>query len=676
MKWGPPALKLTPVSTATTAPIRAETRRRQRQALIIAAAEDQLGESGIAGTTLDRVGERVGLSKGALYYYVDGRADLFALVLDDVLREIRLEAVEKTGADPDPLRRLECFARAHVHAAVERPAGQLIVSNIDLLAAHERSAELLHRHEAEARELVKLAVEGGQLRAEASQIGIIMANEAGVITGCTDAADTMFGYEPAELIGANLKVLMPEEASKKHESQVQRYVDTREPRVLGQARQVEGRRKDGSIFPLSLTCTELVTGGVSHFIAAAEDLTGQLDARTERHSAQVAKQAALIARQAALAAENANRAKISFMSRIGHELRGPLTAIMGFAQLSEMEAQTGEQLENAAIISAAGRSLLDLINDVLDAAMIESGEIELSIEDVSIMGVVLECVSVVNADPGPGINLIDPATETGFVCADRLRLRQVVLNLISAVTESDIEGDEVSIEITSPIENRTRVSVINESAGVDLEALAKIVNSSASRPFEGTNSGNMGLGLSVSAALTRAMGGSIGVQAARGGGPIIWIDLPGSDSLKSRSDPSPVSASTEISTDVTGTVLYIEDNAANVRLIERILRRRPSVALLLAEDGTLGLELAVSHLPDMILLDLHLPGISGRDVLRSLKSVPATKDIPVLVLSADADPANAQLLKEAGAWQFLPKPIDVRQVLSVVDEVIAERNPD
>jgi AcrR family transcriptional regulator len=144
-------------------PSRAEIRRRQRQALIIAAAEDQLGEAGIAGTTLEKVGERVGLSRGALYYYVESREDLLALVLDDVLSEIRADADARAAGDADPLLRLECFARAHVHTAVERPAGQLVVANVDLLASHERSAKLLRQHEAAARTLIETAIDQDQL---------------------------------------------------------------------------------------------------------------------------------------------------------------------------------------------------------------------------------------------------------------------------------------------------------------------------------------------------------------------------------------------------------------------------------------------------------------------------------------------------------------------------------
>lgn len=147
-----------------TEPTRAEIRRRQRQALIVAAAEDQLGETGIVGTTLERVGERVGLSRNSLYYYVQSREDLLALVLDDVLTEIRAGADSRAGDDPDPIGRLDAFARAHVHTAVERPAGQLIVANIDLLASHDTSAKLLHEHETAARDLIEQAIDAGLLR--------------------------------------------------------------------------------------------------------------------------------------------------------------------------------------------------------------------------------------------------------------------------------------------------------------------------------------------------------------------------------------------------------------------------------------------------------------------------------------------------------------------------------
>jgi AcrR family transcriptional regulator len=152
------------VSSQPPQPSRAETRRRQRQALIISAAEDQLGETGIAGTTLERVGERVGLSKGALYYYVDSRDELLALILDDGLRSVRENALERAGDDPDPVHRLRCFGHAHVHLAVNRPAGQLIISNVDLLASHDRSADLLHEHETAARLLIEEAIEQGSFR--------------------------------------------------------------------------------------------------------------------------------------------------------------------------------------------------------------------------------------------------------------------------------------------------------------------------------------------------------------------------------------------------------------------------------------------------------------------------------------------------------------------------------
>ena len=142
----------------------AEIRRRSRQALIVSAAEDQLAEAGIAGTTLEQVGRRVGLSKGALYYYVKGRDDLLALVLDDILEATRSRTDELLGQSTDPLHHLLCFARAHVSIVTERPAGKLIVGNVDLLAAHERSAQLLHDQEAMVRDLIQQAVVAGQLR--------------------------------------------------------------------------------------------------------------------------------------------------------------------------------------------------------------------------------------------------------------------------------------------------------------------------------------------------------------------------------------------------------------------------------------------------------------------------------------------------------------------------------
>jgi signal transduction histidine kinase/AmiR/NasT family two-component response regulator len=385
-------------------------------------------------------------------------------------------------------------------------------------------------------------------------------------------------------------------------------------------------------------------------------------------------------RLAKLAAEQANEAKSEYLSRMSHELRTPLNAILGFAQLLDLDDLDTEQRDNLGHIMSGARHLLSLINEVLDIAAIEAGRLSLSLEPVALADVAAETVSLIRplADQhhvvlaGPNVSC---ATH---VLGDRQRLKQVLLNLLSNAVKYNREGGSVHLECEPVPGDRLRIKVTDTGLGIPSEALERLFvpfERVASQPtaIEGT-----GLGLPLSKRLAEAMGGALELVSTPNQGSTFWIELPlvGApvQQAEGQLDAEPASAAEPVAqTGADLTVLYIEDNLSNLQLVERVLGHRPGVRLISAMRPQLGLDLAGQHHPDLILLDLHLPDMPGETVLRRLWSSPATADIPVAILSADARPALIERLLAEGVRGFLTKPLDIKELLGLVDGIAAER---
>jgi signal transduction histidine kinase/AmiR/NasT family two-component response regulator len=385
-------------------------------------------------------------------------------------------------------------------------------------------------------------------------------------------------------------------------------------------------------------------------------------------------------RLAKLAAEQANEAKSEYLSRMSHELRTPLNAILGFAQLLDLDDLDTEQRDNLGHIMSGARHLLSLINEVLDIAAIEAGRLSLSLEPVALADVAAETVSLIRplADQhhvvlaGPNVSC---ATH---VLGDRQRLKQVLLNLLSNAVKYNREGGSVHLECEPVPGDRLRIKVTDTGLGIPSEALERLFvpfERVASQPtaIEGT-----GLGLPLSKRLAEAMGGALELVSTPDQGSTFWIELPlvGApvQQAEGQLDAEPASAAEPVAqTGADLTVLYIEDNLSNLQLVERVLGHRPGVRLISAMRPQLGLDLAGQHHPDLILLDLHLPDMPGETVLRRLWSSPATADIPVAILSADARPALIERLLAEGVRGFLTKPLDIKELLGLVDGIAAER---
>jgi signal transduction histidine kinase/ActR/RegA family two-component response regulator len=385
-------------------------------------------------------------------------------------------------------------------------------------------------------------------------------------------------------------------------------------------------------------------------------------------------------REAKEEADRANTAKSEYLSRMSHELRTPLNAILGFAQLLELEDLGEEQRENLHYILSAARHLLALINEVLDIAAIEAGRLPLSLEPVAVADVVAEAVSLIRplADQHQVLLVSPPVSCQVHVQGDRQRLKQILLNLLSNAVKYNRPGGRVELEC-GPAGDGMRIQVVDSGPGIAAEAMGQLFVPFERMGSEQTGIEGAGLGLPLSRRLAEAMGGTLEVATEVGRGSRFWVELPVAEGPVQRAErqqelTTPVSPPAPEPDDAM-TVLYIEDNLSNLQLVERVLSRRPGVRLISAMRPQLGLELAAEHHPDLILLDLHLPDMPGQEVFRRLQAEPRTADVPVVVLSADARPSLITELLGQGVRAFMTKPLDVKELLELLDAVATERRP-
>jgi signal transduction histidine kinase/DNA-binding response OmpR family regulator len=374
--------------------------------------------------------------------------------------------------------------------------------------------------------------------------------------------------------------------------------------------------------------------------------------------------------------EAANAAKSAFLSRVSHELRTPLTSILGFGELLTMSELATDQEESVDLILTAGRHLLALLDDVLDIARVESGEMSLSVEPVAIDTVLSDAVELARPlAKARGITLssLPRDSRRGYLSGDYQRLRQVLLNLLSNGIKYNHRGGSVTIAVEDRPEDLVRVAISDTGPGLSEEDLRRLFVpfERLSAPMKGVE--GTGLGLVLSRNLTETMGGRIGVSSSPGAGSTFWIELPGIEP-QSVEDVRP-----ELGALVQPRryrrprrIVYVEDMLANVKLVEHILHRRPDVTVVPAMLGIVALDLIRTARPDLVLLDLHLPDVPGDEVLRRLQSDKSTRSIPVVILSADATQRRRDELMAAGATDYLTKPIGVKYLLDAIDQLLGE----
>jgi len=439
-------------------------------------------------------------------------------------------------------------------------------------------------------------------------------------------------------------------------------------------------RKDGSRFPAVVSVTALRDAQkeiIGYLLIGTDNTIRQQIEEERKRVDRVLQENTIELEKAKAAAEKANQAKSDFLSGMSHELRSPLNAILGFAQLMDSDTPPPTPLQKGSIdqILHAGWYLLELINEILDLAVVESGRLALSLEPVSLPDVMLECQAMIEPQARKrGISMTFPSfADPCYIKADHTRVKQVLINLLSNAIKYNQTGGSVGVDcvLTSP--DRFRVSVKDTGAGLPPEKLAQLFQPFNRLGQEAGSEEGTGIGLVVSKRLVELMQGRIGVTSTVGAGSVFWIEL------VAETDPHAALIKAACATPAAPPaldglrprlLLYVEDNPANLSLIEQLIARRPDIHLLTAQNGSDGVNLARARLPDVILMDINLPGINGIEAMKILRQDPATAHIPVVALSANAIPRDIAKGLEAGFFRYLTKPIIVNQFMETMNEVM------
>jgi PAS domain S-box-containing protein len=501
-----------------------------------------------------------------------------------------------------------------------------------------------------------------------SNIDALMTTDPlGIITDVNKQMEALTGCTRDELIGAPSKNYFtdPERA----EAAIKLVL--REKKVTDY--ELTARARDGKKTEVSYNATTFYDRDrtLQGVLAIARDVTER------KRNEQALQETNIELASAKSAAEEANLAKSDFLSSMSHELRSPLNAILGFAQLMELASPlpTDSQKESIAQILQAGWHLLKLINEILDLSVIESGKVSLSTESVSLAEVMSECQAMMEPQAQQlGIGMTFPRFDNPFfVSADRTRLKQIVINLLSNAIKYNKEQGTVVVDCTTSTPGFTRISVKDTGAGLSPEKLAQLF-----QPFNrlGQEAGGVagtGIGLVVTKRLAELMGGVLGVESTAGEGSVFWCELiscaapelvvESGEAATVDRPPVPAGARPR-------TLLYVEDNPANMKLVEQLIARRPDMRLLTAVNGTLGIEVARTTRPTVILMDINLPGISGVEALKVLRIDPATAHIPVVALSANAMPRDIEMGLDAGFFRYLTKPIKIKEFMDTLNTAL------
>jgi signal transduction histidine kinase/ActR/RegA family two-component response regulator len=507
-----------------------------------------------------------------------------------------------------------------------------------------------------------------------SKFSIIATDEKGIIQLFNVGAEHMLGYGAAEVVNriSPSDIHDPLEVMTRARALSLELATPIAPgfealafkasRGIADSYELTYIRKDGSRFPavVSITALRDEDGGIIGYLLIGTDNSVRKHVESE-----------LIA--ATAAAEKANRAKTDFLASMSHELRTPLNAILGFAQLvdSGLPPPTTSQKRNLEQILKAGWYLLELINEVLDLALIESGKATVSREPVSLVEVLLECRAMIEPQAQKrGIRMSFPLFEIPqFITADRTRVKQVLINLLFNAIKYNRPGGAVSVECRPAPPASIRISVRDTGAGLSREQVAQLFEPFNRLGQEAGAEEGTGIGLVVTKRLVELMGGVIGVDSVVGEGSVFWIEMALTSAPQlvfPQAERSLVRPQLPDGT-LLRTLLYVEDNPANLELVEQLIARRPDLRLLTAPDGDLGMALAREYQPEVILMDINLPGISGMQAMKILRADPSTAHIPIIALSANAVPGDVEESLQAGFFNYLTKPIRVQPFMDALD---------
>ncbi len=502
---------------------------------------------------------------------------------------------------------------------------------------------------------------------------VVSANSLGLVLSWNPSAERIFGFSKRDIIGKPITMLVPQHLRQAHLQGFKRFCDGDNGKIIGSTVELLGLRKDGIEFPMDLSLSSWKSQGDIFFAATMRDITERKEIEAALHNAKKE-------------ADKANQAKSEFLSAMSHELRTPLNAILGFGQLLQFnpkEPLSETQDSSVNLILKGGSHLLELINDILDLARIEAGKVELSIEDVSILSVVEDSLSLVSelaANRNIAIDIDQPVEKIDRIRADFTRIKQVLLNLLSNAIKYNRDDGKVTIRLQQSGSYYQRISIIDSGMGI-----AENLRGDLFKPFnrlgaESTDIEGTGIGLVVCKQLVESMGGHIGMESQVGIGSTFWFELPSSSGQNTTgrrinqqansADPRDQVTDAPGATENLGQnlMLYVEDNPSNLQLMEMIVSRIDGLSLISAHSAELGIELARSRHPDIIILDINLPGMDGFKALEILNSDEETRDIPVLALSAAATRRDIEKGEAAGFARYMTKPMEIQNVIEAINQ--------
>jgi len=505
-------------------------------------------------------------------------------------------------------------------------------------------------------------------------VGYCTVSEQGLILEANIMAAKLLGVSRHDLVQQRVSRFIVKEHQDRFYLQRKQLIESGEP----QSCELQMVKPDGTQFWTHLAATvETRSDEVIVLRMVISDITERKLAEIElARLNQAMKEKNIDLERATRIAEKANLAKSAFLSNMSHELRTPLHAILGFTQLIESGSPppTPDQKISIEQILRAGWYLLELIDEILNLAAVESGKLSLSLEPTSLDEVMRECHAMIEPQALSRHISISycPFEIEQCVSADPIRLKQVFINLLSNAIKYNKVGGTVAVTFNTVSRERIRIYIQDSGAGLPAEKLLALFQPFNRLGQEGGQQQGTGIGLALSKRLTELMGGTIGVESTVGKGSTFWVEL------ALASPPVTIGhAASHVTTQAAAvpdarlrTLLYVEDNPANLMLIENLIARRPNMRLLSASNASRGIDIARSAQPDVILMDISLPGMGGLQALRLLAKDPLTAHIPIIALSANAIPAHVAEGLKAGFFRYLTKPIRIDEFMEVLDAAL------